>query len=605
MPIQEQNIVFVESQVMDDVPEGGGAATGRVIVDGQMNNVFPDISDLDRALGRFQLRKIVLAIRTLDTDMFGGAKSVITQLPEDDAIGYALFSTSDPFDTRITAANRVEAYLYKGPTWHGHLLENHIVGMSMINVLQRVGTELPPIGKTLCLVQDEGEPSEREQYVRVIGVSAVERTFSDEHSGQMGDFTRWQVTLTLSDALRYDFAGHEPRRYDNLYTYTNRCRIRDTSVADAARYFGTQPLIHAADLGDLTIRARSMFAALVPSARTEMPIVNQPLSGEIVPMVPSRAEPITYSAVGAIVGPGLRLVLRSPAYPGSVSVTLGAVTFTDNGSGAVSSGSTTIGAIEYATGEILFSAAAPSASGTASVTYRPAAPAPQQAHTRSLAVTAENRRLNWVETLLPLPAPGSLELSYMSQGNWYSLRDNGAGAVAGSDPLFGAGSLSNVTGALSVTLGALPDAGSQILLSWASPVHYAVRTAADITVPGWAHETEHKSIEPGSVSITWEVDDIEHIVTDDGSGALSGDGTGRVNYALGLLYLVPDALPEPGATPQLIYDSGGLIVEDFHPSVDGNGFVEVTLTDKPIEPGSVVIEWETTRTKTLSERIGE
>ena len=31
MPIQEQNIVFVESQVMDDVPEGGGAATGRVI----------------------------------------------------------------------------------------------------------------------------------------------------------------------------------------------------------------------------------------------------------------------------------------------------------------------------------------------------------------------------------------------------------------------------------------------------------------------------------------------------------------------------------------------------------------------------------------------
>ena len=63
MPIQEQNIVFVESQVMDDVPEGGGAATGRVIVDGQMNNVFEDISDLDRAYGRFNLRKLFLAVR--------------------------------------------------------------------------------------------------------------------------------------------------------------------------------------------------------------------------------------------------------------------------------------------------------------------------------------------------------------------------------------------------------------------------------------------------------------------------------------------------------------------------------------------------------------
>ena len=56
MPIQEGNIVFVKSQQMDDVPEGGGAATGTVIIDGAMNNVFEDISDLDRAYGRFNLR---------------------------------------------------------------------------------------------------------------------------------------------------------------------------------------------------------------------------------------------------------------------------------------------------------------------------------------------------------------------------------------------------------------------------------------------------------------------------------------------------------------------------------------------------------------------
>ena len=106
MAIQEQNIVFVESQVMDDVPEGGGAATGNVIIDGQMNNVFEDISDLDRALGRFNLRKIFLAVRTLSTDLYGGVKSVITALPDDAALGYTLFSTGDPFDTRAEAVDQ-------------------------------------------------------------------------------------------------------------------------------------------------------------------------------------------------------------------------------------------------------------------------------------------------------------------------------------------------------------------------------------------------------------------------------------------------------------------------------------------------------------------
>jgi hypothetical protein len=42
MPIQEGNIVFVRHQVMDDVPEGGGAATGMVIADGAVNTVTTD-----------------------------------------------------------------------------------------------------------------------------------------------------------------------------------------------------------------------------------------------------------------------------------------------------------------------------------------------------------------------------------------------------------------------------------------------------------------------------------------------------------------------------------------------------------------------------------
>ncbi|MDT3672845.1 MAG: hypothetical protein ROZ37_21210 [Aromatoleum sp.] len=563
MPIQEQNIVFVASQVMDDVPEGGGAATGNVIVDGEMNNVFEDISDLDRAYGRFNLRKIFLAVRTLSTDLYAGAKTVVTQLPTDAALGYTLFSTNDPFDTREQAANRVEAYLYKGPTWPGYLHENHISGMQTIGVIQRVGTQLPPVGKTLCIVQDEGLAAEKEQYVRVTGVSYVETAFTDNS----GDFTRWIVTLTLSDALRFNFTGHSASRFESSYTYTGKARIRDTSVADATRYYGAQRLAEPAAIGDLQLRAASMFTQLVPSAQTETPLVSRTLADDVAPMIAAAAGTITYTAAGAAVGPALRLVLRTGFLPGSLSASVGGVTVTDDGAGNAMSGATVIGTASYATGEILFGANAPSASGTATITYRPAAAAANQAHTLARQVTAENRRLNWVETLAPLPAPRALQLSYMAQGNWYTLRDDGNGNIVGSEPGFGAGTISYVTGALSVTLGALPDVGSQIMLTWGSPAHYAVRAGATADAGATLrleYVLQTSPVVPGSLTISYPVGGATRTATDAAAnGNITGTGvSGTINYATGAVTLDFSTPPDAAANVANAYtwrDGTGLL----------------------------------------------
>lgn len=495
MTIQEANIVFVESQVMDDVPEGGGAATGRVITDGEMNNVFEDISDLDRAYGRFNLRKIFLAVRTISTDLFGGAKSVITQIPEDPAISYALFSTGDPFDTRNSAANRVAAYLYKGPMWPGWLHENHISGMQAINVLQRPNSELPPIGKTLVLVQNEGAQGELEQYIRVTSVDVAERTFVDT----VGPFTMWEVTLGLSDSLRHNFNGHEARRLDSGYTYTTRARLRDTTVADATRYFGAMPLTAAGVLGERTLRAQSMFAALVPSAQTEIPLVNQVLSPEL-----------------------------------TVTLSAGART------------------VEVA----------------------------QQAHTRAFPVTAENRRLNWIETLAPIPAPGAFSLAYMAQGNWYVLRDNGAGQIAGADPGFGAGTLNYTNGSMSVTLGALPDAGSQIMLTWATPVHYTQRTgsnAANASVLRMRYTLAAAPVVPGTLSITYPVGGTPRTLTDSAeNGQLTGaaGASGTIDYAAGEITLEFTQLPDRGQLLMHDYTArdGAGLYSGTTATVSGNSF---------------------------------
>lgn len=471
MPIQEQNIVFVKSQVMDDVPEGGGAATGLVIPDGVMNNVFEDISDLDRAYGRFNLRKLSLAVRTLSTDLYGGAKTVITALPTDPALGYTLFTTDNPFDTRVEAAGQVEAYLYKGPGWHGALNENHIAGMRAISVIQNVDTALPPIGKTLCLVEDEGLAGQKEQYVRVIKVEAVKTEFEDDK----GVFYKWIVRMDLSDALRVDFDGHTVNR-TNSYNYTGKTRIRDTTVADATRYFSSRPLALAGHIGDLSVKATSMFAQLVPSAQTETPLISQ------------------------IMNPG-------------VVQTLSAGTRT----------------VEVA----------------------------QQAHTLARAVTAENRRYNWLETLAPRPAPGTLTFSYMAQGNWYVLSDDGAGTIAGSDPVFGTGTVNYTTGSMAVTLGALPDAGSQIMLAWASPTHYTVRAGATaineafVAVP---FTLDTVPVIPETVTLAWTAGGVAKTATVNAAGVISGDGSGTVDPITGAGELRLTQLPDRATALALGYD---------------------------------------------------
>ncbi|UDL03970.1 hypothetical protein [Marinobacter sp. CA1] len=494
MPIQEQNIKILASQQMDDVPEGGGAATGLEIVDGAMNNVFPDVSDQDRAMGRFQLRKLFLAVRTLSTDRFGSARMVVTALPDDPAVGYTLFSTNDPFDVRDQAASRVEAYLFKAGMWPGALYEKHITGMRQIRVIQRVGSELPPIGKTLCLVQHEDQQGEVEQYVRVTDVSVSEQTFTHSY-GQ--EYVRWIVTLSLSDALRHDFEGHEVNLKDD-YDYNAGARLRDTTVADATRYHSAQRTAEPAGIGDRTIRVESIFSQLVPSAQAETPLVNQPLNPEL-------------------------------------SVTINA--------------------------------------GTRSVEI------PQQAQTLARQVTAANRRLNWIETLPVAPAPGSLSLSYMAQGNWYTLTDDGTGILAGSDPAFGTGTLDYVTKALSVTLGALPDAGSMILIIWGTEVLYQRLSGPDAinaSRPEIRGTLNNLPVDVGSVSFEWPSGGATKTATADASGDISGDATGSVDGTTGEYSLQVANLPDRGA--QLLVTSSKLEPQTSGDVVRGQDTLPVGLT---------------------------
>lgn len=538
--IQEQNIVFLESQVMDDVPEGGGAATNRVVIDGAMNNIFPDVSDLDRALGRFQLRKIFLAIRTLDTDMFGGAKTAITRLPADDSISYTVFTTHSAFDTRSQAVDRVQAYLYKGPQWPGVLWENHIAGMRAIRLVQRVGTELPPVGKTLCLVQFEGQPTEREQYVRVIRVSVAQRTFTDS----MGDYYRQEVTLDLSDALRHDFAGHTPNRFDD-YDFSLRARVRDTTVADAMRFYGAQRVTHAAQLGDHAIRAASIFTQLVPASRSETALTDQSYAQEFRHVLATSPRTVAVNAAPMSVrvkitaenrGYNYTAILKPLPAPGSVRIVYRAqgntYTMADDGNGLLAGAGS--GTVSSLTGSVVATLDALPDVGSAVVIYY----GPNRAYTNrsgqatfrppAVRITLDHQHID----------PGTFSISWSSGGQTKTLTDNGLGQLTGD----GEGVLIHALGEVWMVPAAFPDGGSQYDIEYEhSPVAEELFPGLTPDAAGFVQFTLSDSPVPGSMEITWAVSRITSVTS--GSSADAASTAKRV---------VSEAVqvPQPGQTFQ-------------------------------------------------------
>ncbi|UYM16377.1 hypothetical protein [Endozoicomonas euniceicola] len=68
MAINNDDVKLFESQRLSDEEDGGGRATGTEVIDGNINNLFQDISRIDRTIGDVALRKAYVGIST-DNDM--------------------------------------------------------------------------------------------------------------------------------------------------------------------------------------------------------------------------------------------------------------------------------------------------------------------------------------------------------------------------------------------------------------------------------------------------------------------------------------------------------------------------------------------------------
>lgn len=564
MTILSSDLKLVKTQVMLDTPEGGGAPTGIVVVDGASNEVFTDISDVDRAIGRVNLRKLALRVDSPNVDQYLGANIIISRPPDDPNVTVSLM-TGSYFDRRAEAVSRIAAYLSVGVQQPMYLFGNHINGQSTLLVYQKASDPVG-IGETLVLTKREGFGDQHVQYVRVIEIlSNVKTTFEDDK----GPYERYVITMRLASPLDADYGGFDVQRFE--YTKTQIAlltKISDTVVADAARYYGVVALAEPALRTEFTIKAASIFTQLVPSAQIETPIPDARTNQVSAGVIPSGGT-VTMS-VNAVLSPAQNFYMGGPFAPNSLSVSNAGVTVTDQG-GRLMSGGSQVGICDYENGILQLTVAV---FGTGAVllaiVYAPAAVPASVNQTQGFKITAANRATNYVRTLEPAPVRATLSVSYMAQGRWYVLREQGDGSIRGGDAAYGAGSLNFTTGTLVVSLGALPDVGSSLIVQWVEPA--AARESDALTLDNngkfyWPFNTAGvssieagpKSIKPNALSITWLDGVATRTVTDNGTGGLTGYGTGSVDYAKGVIRLSPTTLPAPGTAVNVAVDTASVV----------------------------------------------
>jgi len=591
MTISISDVKLLKSQRLSDEEDGGGRATGSPVVDGAVNNLFPDISRLDRTIGRINLRKCFAGVSTITADSYQGAHAVITKAPLDPRVSMLLFAGTQT-DQRADARNAIESFVVPAVAAPFELLGNQLQGQRAIACIQREEQRMPEIGQVFQLVNG----TITSQYVRITAVDARMEQFTyDYGNGNFTTFTRRRLDLSISAPLSTTFPGGQPTPSG---TSAPKSQLLSTQVADAARYYGISPLAQSVSQGALSLRVKSVYSQLVPSSTRENSLIDQ-LAGYqrriYMAAGPGRVVPLTVALVS---GGQSRVFLGTGCAPGALSLSVNGGVFADDGKGELRyvSGSNwlTSGTVDYETGEINLVRTGSGYVGVASATYQPAAAATGETVTGEVPIGLDNRGFVYTLALAEAPPrPGTLVVSFLALGKWQEIRDPGNGELQGE----GTGTIAFGTGSVSLTLNALPDVGSSIIFAYVSQNDAAITQRTGSSVPAKAKVNRtlpHQGLLPGSYSASFKVGGVAKTITDNSHGVLSGTGgSGVINYAAGTVSMELISTPDAGGGITHSYQQGSFTDTPLAVTSDGSGICSGVIPGFPLKPGSVQIGWTT------------
>lgn len=578
------DVKLFRPQRLTDNPDGGGLATATEIIDGQVNNLFDDISRIDRVNGELSLRKAFAQAATADTELYSDLHVIVQSPPQDPRVAAVLFRTNSWSDERDAAKAQVERYLDESVISRMIPYDRQLQGQRTVLVYQRPELSLPEIGEVYALKVDATEVVE---YVRVSDMSHQVETFTDAS----GDYQVRVITLTISQPLSVEFAGSQPNRFFTVDA--GKSVIRKTIASDAARYKGVVELAQDAQIGDLTIKVQSVFAQLVPSATSEVAVVDaMPAGAELVlPAAESVYQTVTTNVLPLSSDAAGIWRLPVAAAAGSLVLNLsGAGTWTEQADGSLLAAPGSQGTFAIRNRSELEYAGLNAINRQFTVEYVPGAVVARSAQTFQVPVQIQNRGYVYVATLRPPPTPGSTVVSFRALGQWFTLEDDGSGALVG-DAGVGTGLINFQTGSVQLTLGALPDIGSSVVYAWGASSEYQILDGdVDIQVPAIEGALATGNCEPGTLSLSWPAGGVTKTATDNGSGVITGDGAGRVVYSTGEFILRPALLPDSTAVVTAGYSGGALQQDVFAPSLSAGNLL-LSLSSAPVRPGSLSIDY--------------
>ena len=523
--LTQQDLQIYPSQRMTDTPDGGGRMVGQPLK-GEDNEIFPIVSDVDRTMGSFDARLLYPAVLRDDKEPLYGGHFIISEPPRADNVSYLAFKARNYGETRQDIMPRIEAYSV--PTIEGRmtLMGKHLAGVRLIQAYQRVEAPLPKVGERYCLQFEDksnAQTAYRYEYFRIADLSHEVRTFEvPTPNGEVREIQRRVLKMEITNPLANDYEGVKYPQEGYAQTAT---RILETQVADSAAYYGVKPVKTELKRGDLTVSVKEIYEKLVPTATAETPYADRypVVGGEWVPSAPESA---VYGLSGTAY-PNDTLYLPHGVLPGSVKID----GYRDNGLGRLSGSGGASLSVDYERGMI---------QGVRgiydlNVTAVPAAKVSNARHTAYIEIKDGNQGTAWAPLLQPAPAPGSLTVSYMSLGVWYGLSDAGDYILRAEDGT-AAGTVSD-TGSAVLTLPALPDVGSRIVLQWGDASNYRTfdaqasgKTPVVRQVSGSALVPSAPAgyIKPGSLRLSWAGKTAQ-----DDKGRLQGQAQGRVDYMRG------------------------------------------------------------------------
>lgn len=589
------DVQLLASQRLSDSPDGGGLITSKVIVDNVVNNVWPDVSRVDRTFGAVNLRKIGVKATTPDNAIFSGLHIMCLFPPQDPRVSVTLFSTNSWSDERADAQSAMERYLDESVPTRMIPFDRQLLGQRTILVFQRPELDLPNIGEVYRISNLPNE--DVSQFFRVMNIDQSVQTFTDADTNQ--DFQARVITMTINEPLKTTYIGSQPNKH--FTALPNSSMIRKTIVSDAVNYHTVHSLAEDAAIGDLTVKLDSVYTQLVPATTSESPIIlNSPAQSLSIVDSSSAVKTSPLLQPGTDYNPadGATIYVPTAISPGSLTLEYqtGGATQYDDGAGNLRQASLTgtiIGSIDYAAGSVTYSGHNPGTGNALYIHWIPAAAVGLLSQTLNVPITQSTRGYIYVETLRPIPTPGNLQVSYRALGKWYTLTDDGSGALTG-DIGVGTGLLNFATGGVSLSLGALPDIGSSIILSWGGDSQFEIRTG-DVTIdkPVVNGTLPLGNCKPSTFSVSWTAGGVSKTATDDGSGNITGDATGHIVYGNGTYSLKPALLYDPTTNFSVTYQASPIHTELFNPSRSGST-ITITAAHAPIRAKSILINYEVT-----------